>query len=292
MNPQLARWHVQDAMAESYMSTSPYAYCGNDPINRVDVLGLTWWDNLTGWLGETTTELGNIIKDASDKHADYHRSHNFGETAIGFLAPFAGESLLAGAIRGEFDFTMRGSTFNNNSRIFIGMFAADTNEAGWGKQYVSRLNWEGVQTSIGYHYGAMRNISGNCDRVEYFDGITVLVGAGQEGSVTLGNYILFAPGHGDPSWTNQTFIHEFGHTRQSRGLGVFYLGLIGSNSLVSSLTNDKFGESWVEIYANNLGLDYAQQNHGFTGDWNLRNRFPLSYETRSFWPWWLRLINQ
>ncbi len=37
---QLGRWHVVDAMAESYMSTSPYAYVMNNPINSVDALGL------------------------------------------------------------------------------------------------------------------------------------------------------------------------------------------------------------------------------------------------------------
>ncbi len=40
--PQLGRWHVVDAMAENYFSTSPYAYTRNDPVNRIDVMGL--WD--------------------------------------------------------------------------------------------------------------------------------------------------------------------------------------------------------------------------------------------------------
>jgi hypothetical protein len=144
----------------------------------------------------------------------------------------------------------------------------------------------------GYYYGTMRNLNGNCDRVEYFDGVTVLVGAGYNGSVSLGNYIALSPQAGDPSWTNQTFIHEFGHTRQSKILGVFYLGLVGANSLVSTSTEDDFGESWVEIWANNEGLVYAQQNHGFTGKWGRRDNYPLGYDAQSFWPWWLRLINQ
>jgi RHS repeat-associated protein len=40
MDPQLGRWHVADAMAESYMSHSPYAYTMNDPVNYTDLLGL------------------------------------------------------------------------------------------------------------------------------------------------------------------------------------------------------------------------------------------------------------
>ncbi len=37
MDPQLGRWHVVDALAEKYLSTSPYAYTTNDPINHIDV---------------------------------------------------------------------------------------------------------------------------------------------------------------------------------------------------------------------------------------------------------------
>ncbi len=37
---QLGRWHVIDAMAEKYLSTSPYAYVMNDPINHTDIAGL------------------------------------------------------------------------------------------------------------------------------------------------------------------------------------------------------------------------------------------------------------
>ncbi len=37
---QLGRWHVIDAMAENYFSTSPYAYVMNDPINHTDIAGL------------------------------------------------------------------------------------------------------------------------------------------------------------------------------------------------------------------------------------------------------------
>ena len=40
MDVQLGRWHVVDAMAEKYFSTSPYAYVENDPVNHRDYLGL------------------------------------------------------------------------------------------------------------------------------------------------------------------------------------------------------------------------------------------------------------
>ena len=43
MDPQLGRWHVVDAMAEQFISESPYAYVSNNPISRIDHLGL-WGD--------------------------------------------------------------------------------------------------------------------------------------------------------------------------------------------------------------------------------------------------------
>ncbi len=40
MDPQLGRWHVVDAMAENNITTSPYAYVQNNPVNYIDLLGL------------------------------------------------------------------------------------------------------------------------------------------------------------------------------------------------------------------------------------------------------------
>ncbi|NOZ34395.1 MAG: hypothetical protein GXO80_03745 [Chlorobi bacterium] len=57
MDPQLGRWHVIDAMAEKYFSSSPYAYVENDPVNRTDFMGLTnQWQN-----PDNTGELNNWL---------------------------------------------------------------------------------------------------------------------------------------------------------------------------------------------------------------------------------------
>ena len=36
----LGRWHVVDPLAEKYYNVSPYAYCGNNPVNRIDPNGM------------------------------------------------------------------------------------------------------------------------------------------------------------------------------------------------------------------------------------------------------------
>lgn len=39
---QIGRWLGVDPMAEKYYSSSPYIYCGNNPINRIDPNGKEW----------------------------------------------------------------------------------------------------------------------------------------------------------------------------------------------------------------------------------------------------------
>ena len=41
----LGRWFVVDPLAEKYYSSSPFVYCGNNPINRIDPTGMEWEDD-------------------------------------------------------------------------------------------------------------------------------------------------------------------------------------------------------------------------------------------------------
>ena len=38
----LGRWFVADPLTEKYYSSSPFVYCGNNPINRIDPTGMKW----------------------------------------------------------------------------------------------------------------------------------------------------------------------------------------------------------------------------------------------------------
>ncbi|MCD7902000.1 MAG: RHS repeat-associated core domain-containing protein [Bacteroides sp.] len=43
MEPALGRFTTMDPHAENYYSISPYAYCANNPISRIDPTGKDWW---------------------------------------------------------------------------------------------------------------------------------------------------------------------------------------------------------------------------------------------------------
>ena len=44
----LGRLTIVDPSAENYFNSSPYAYCGNSPINRIDPDGMDWYENANG----------------------------------------------------------------------------------------------------------------------------------------------------------------------------------------------------------------------------------------------------
>ena len=44
-DPAIMRFTTMDPMCEKYYHLSPYAYCGNNPVNAVDPTGMDWYQN-------------------------------------------------------------------------------------------------------------------------------------------------------------------------------------------------------------------------------------------------------
>ena len=71
-DPALGRWHVVDPLAERRIEWSPYAYCLNNPILRLDPNGLTdfTFDKKSGdvkQVGEANDEPDRVLKTYSRK---------------------------------------------------------------------------------------------------------------------------------------------------------------------------------------------------------------------------------
>ena len=73
-DPTLARWMVPDLLAEKYYSVSPYAYCGNNPIKRLDLDGRDWYENEAG-----SAAFWRDSKDPTIK-LDGYEYHNVGSS--------------------------------------------------------------------------------------------------------------------------------------------------------------------------------------------------------------------
>ena len=58
----LPTWDKMDALCEKYYNVSPYAYCANNPVNRIDVDGKDWYYSREGaFLCSDSKTTDNII---------------------------------------------------------------------------------------------------------------------------------------------------------------------------------------------------------------------------------------
>ena len=61
-DPTIARWNGMDPMSETFLLTSPYIYCRNNPILLCDKYGLIWEDKAKSKIEHIQNELSKKIK--------------------------------------------------------------------------------------------------------------------------------------------------------------------------------------------------------------------------------------
>jgi RHS repeat-associated protein len=183
----------------------------------------------------------------------------------------------------EFDPTSLGSKTNNAWKIDAGLFKTDENRnvAGRFLQLAARFTWEVRQTSLGNIVSHSRNIAGTVDKVDYYNGATVVDNSEGNGrwGLTLGPYINTSR-IGELNEHNQLLNHEYGHVLQSQLLGFYYLGRIAIPSGISGFldysTNSDHDHdyTWFEIDANKRAYKYLNKHYTSKGlsstndDWN------------------------
>ena len=176
-----------------------------------------------------------------------------------------------------FDPTASWSKTNHALKIDMGLFKTDPNMDFLGRswQLISRFTWELPQTLVGNAYTHTRNIGGNVDRVDYLGGATFATNeySKRHNGITFGSYINMnireeITGDFDTYATtidiDPMYMHEYGHTLDSKGWGPFYLPVIGAYSGVSALSSKKLSDApwdthsgnWSEVRANKRAKKY------------------------------------
>lgn len=152
--------------------------------------------------------------------------YTYGQVGLGVLG------MITGAFNGGWKGVGRGA------KLFLGNFYLNENNwLGGIWQGISRHTWEVFQTFTGHGVSQTLNTIGITKKVEYWGGATFSTTDDQSIAVSIGNYINVRT-HSYTDFdkyilTDQTVMHEYGHTIDSRIWGPLYLPVIGLPSLIS-----------------------------------------------------------
>jgi RHS repeat-associated protein len=308
-DPLLGRFLAPDPyvqLPDVVRSYNRYAYCMNNPLMYVDENGEIWW--LVPVIVAAVFAIGNTTVHAmnGDIHDFWDGFSYFAQGAVtGFalgaawefapLIPGIGKAVqtamsvyaigqtavgVLGMIGGAINSGWNG--MGRAGEAFLGNFYLDENNFFGGVlQGLSRHTWEMLQSLGGHGYTQARNSFGHVSRVDYLGGVTFATDENEddEWGISLGNYVNTSIKHeitGDFEeyvLSNPMYMHEYGHTIDSRVFGLSYLFAIGIPSLISAdkskpteggLTTHK--KYWTEIRANKRAKKYFEKYYGV--DWN------------------------
>ena len=185
----------------------------------------------------------------------------------------------------------------NDAKIWGGLFQTDANKGFFGRtwEFVSRFTWQVPQVFTGLGLSLAKNFVGAVDRVEYFEDVTYVINenwkkTGKQG-VTLGNYINIDMNETIPNdisfteyvlndrvYKSTKFMHEYGHSIQSKRWGPLYLLSIGLPSLISAgLNGNSYNHRYfyTEVWANRRAQRHFSELYGTEWDYN---HYPIEWE--------------
>jgi RHS repeat-associated protein len=276
-----------------------YSYCLNNPLKYTDPDGEVWW--LVPVIVAAVFATGNTVAHAirGDINSFWDGLKYFGQGAVtGFalgcawqfapLTPYIGQGLqtamtyyaygqvglgVLGTATGAFNDGWKG--VGNGAKAFLGNFYLDENDwLGGITQGFLRHTWEMPQSLIGQGYTQVRNTAGNVSRVDYFGGATFATNENTDkrNGISIGNYVNInirdeITGNFDERvLSDPLFMHEYGHTIDSRAFGLSYLFSIGMPSIISAGGSGDHSTYWTERRANKRAKKYFGKYYGI--DWN------------------------
>lgn len=317
-NPVLGRWFNMDPALQL---ANPYLYGGNSPMMFTDPDGKVWW--LIPVIVAGVYAIGNTVAHAIrgdiDNFGDFSKYFLQGAItgfALGCLWQFApmlpwlGETLqtvltiyaytqvitgAAGMVGGLINDGWDG--LGRGAQLFLGNFYLDENSF-WGGMWqgFTRHTWEIVQTSFGQLYSHSRNTFNGVDRVDFLGGATFATNENSKNhnGITFGPFINMnirggITGNFDTYATSvdPMYMHEYGHTIDSRRFGPLYLPLPGLCSGISAAGSDQIPGNinglwehdvyWTETRANRLAEKYFRKHYGVNWSGYPFNKYPLRY---------------
>lgn len=103
--------------------------------------------------------------------------------------------------------------------------------------------WQLPQNLLGLILiGFYKLINGKeCYKYTTYNNIDYYVAPAMPSGISLGKYVIF---HHEYKESSDSFKHEYGHTRQSKKYGLFYLLIIGLPSLCGNVYDRLFHSNW------------------------------------------------
>jgi RHS repeat-associated protein len=315
-DPVLGRFLSPDPFVQApdfSQSFNRYSYCLNNPMRYTDPSGEVWW--LIPVIVAAVFATGNTATHAmrGDINNFGDGLKYFGQGAVtGFAlgcawqfaplitwqgvgqgiqtamtwyaygqAGLGGAGMVGGAINDGWNGAGRAG------KAFLGNFYMDENNwLGGIAQGFLRHTWEMPQSLIGQGYTQIRNIGGNVDRVDYFGGATFATNENSENhnGITFGNYINMnireqITGDFDTYATTMDpmYMHEYGHTIDSRAFGLSYLFAIGIPSGISAWKDQiNHTDYWTEKRANRRAAKYFGKHYRVNWSGRDFDRYPLN----------------